>query len=344
METLSTRERQILSHIVESYWNTGHPVGSSALAQQKNISLSSATLRHVMSDLEEKGFLYSPHISAGRLPTEGGLQYFVRNIMEVQDISGDDKRALCERIQSSPGESVEQRLNHFSTTLSQISRCAGIISAPRHNETLESLRFVPLSSRRVLLVLVMQDGRVENRVLELDCDLSSDILAQAERYVNAHSKGQTLSQTWECIDDHIQKDRASLSDLTRKLVKKGIHVIRSETIQHQFIVRGTANLIHTQAVEKDLAHMRELLSSLENHHNISELIDSALNAQGVQIFIGSENPLFAHSDSALVISPYQNAKGHVIGTIGVIGPSSYNYSKVIPIVNYTAQFLSQFFD
>ena len=205
MQTLSQRKQEILTYIVESYWNTGTPVGSTTLAQRSDVSLSSATLRNIMSDLEQQGFLYSPHTSAGRLPTSRGLQYFVHNIMEVQEIPEEEKVTLIQKISATSHDTLEQKLNHISSTLSQISQCAGIISAPRLNATLESLRFVKLSENRLLLVLVMQDGRAENLLLDLDFEVTHDILTEAENYLNSFARHLTLVQTWDRINAQITK-------------------------------------------------------------------------------------------------------------------------------------------
>ncbi|USO01855.1 MAG: heat-inducible transcription repressor HrcA [Alphaproteobacteria bacterium] len=342
---LTPRERQILSYVIESYWDSGVPVGSQTLAQRNDISLSSATLRNVMSDLEQQGYLYAPHKSAGRLPTEEGLRFFVRHIMEIQDMTGDEKERITQQIRTvDRAGSLDEKLKQVSSTLSHLSQCAGIISAPQVNETVDNIKFVPLSDFRLLMVLMFQDGRIENRILETTTTIDMNILQQAENFINHQTQGQTLSAIFSGIQERFRQDQSSLDALTQDLIAKGLEIIHTKNRRKQLIVRGAANLINDRTIEKDLGHMRQLLISLENHENLSMLMEAAVQARGIQIFIGAENPLFAHSESAMVISPYTNSQGIILGTIGVIGPTALNYSKVIPMINYTARFLSQVFN
>lgn len=338
MPDMDSRSQTILRYVIDAYCHTGEAVGSKYIADHYKLSLSSATIRNVMGELERKGLLYSPHTSAGRLPTEKGLRFFVKFMLEVNDLPPYERSNLEESINFANVD-WETALEKITTTLSGISQCAGIISAPKIEDNLKHIYFVRLNSDRALVVLIAESGVVENRVISIDPEITDGMLEKAQNYLCAHIKGLTLNQMQNTISKEMKFDQAQLDLLTQKLVEKGLEVCSSRLGSYALIVRGTANLISD--ADDNILNMREILQSLEDKLFASKLLDAAIEAQGVQIFIGSENPLFQHSGCAMILSPYANGAGKVLGAIGVIGPNSMHYERVVPVINYAAKLLSR---
>jgi len=340
---LNARSRQIFRHIVETYVETGEPVGSRTLSRTLAQHLSPATIRNVMADLEDAGLLFSPHTSAGRLPTEAGLRLFVDGLLEVGRLS-DDERASIDAQCISSGRSLPQVLEEASSTLAGLSRSAGLVMAPTSDGGLKHIEFVQLAPGRALVVLVTEDGLVENRIIEVPLGLPPSTLTTAANYLNAHLAGRTLTETRHFIADEVADKRATLDGLTARVVEQGLAVwaeAAGSNREGYLIVRGQHNLLEDVTALEDLERIRGLFQALEARDGILKLLDATQTADGVQIYIGAENPLFAQAGCSVVLAPYRNSREQIVGAIGIIGPTRLNYARIVPMVDYTAQVIGR---
>jgi heat-inducible transcriptional repressor len=293
-----------------------------------------------MSDLEAAGLLYAPHTSAGRLPTAEGLRFFVNGLLEVGDIAENEKNKLEEKCQIS-GNNISTILEEATNILSGFSKCAGIITVPKTDALLKHVEFIPLGDHRILVILVTQDGIVENRLIDAPQGVSVSVLKEATNYLNFHLSGKTLSDVKNIVDLELREHKDDLDVLTRKVIEAGLAVWAGGDQGGSLIVKGQSNLLQNVAENYDLEQIRELFAILDTKANLHQLIESSIQADGIQIFIGSENNLFNLSGCSLVVSPYQNNKQQIIGAIGVIGPARMNYGKIIPLVDYTAKLVGR---
>ena len=334
---LTDRMRQVFGLIVEAYLERGMPVGSKAIAP--SVSLSPASIRGVMQELEERGFLTHPHTSAGRVPTESGLRLFVDGIMQAS-LPGAAERAAIEKEMQRTG-SIEDALAGATAALSGLSACAGVVLAPKQEMRLRQLSFVPLDRDRALAVLVGTDGNVENRVVTLAAGTSAAALAEVGNYVSARLAGLTLGEAEARLRKEISDRREAIDRTAGELVAAGLAQWRNDAAQRPvLIVRGQANLLD-EAAAADLERVRQLLDELEDRQEIARLLESAREADGCRIFIGSENRMFALSGSSVIAAPYRDGEERVVGVVGVIGPTRLNYARVVPMVDFTAQALSR---
>ncbi|RJF85479.1 heat-inducible transcriptional repressor HrcA [Sphingomonas cavernae] len=336
---LSDRARDIFRLVVESYIDSGQPVGSRTISKLSVLNLSPASIRNVMQDLEEAGLLSSPHTSAGRMPTETGLRLFVDGMMQVAEPSAAERAAIESRL-SATGP-IEEALTAATAALSGLSACAGLVLVPKREPVLRQFGFVPLSERQALAVLVGADGSVENRVVELPRGMTPAALNEAANYMSAVLTGQTLSEARVTVEREITQGRAALDAASGELIARGLALWSEDGAQRPvLIVRGQANLIDANAAE-DLERVRQLLDELEGKEEIARLLDSARSGAATRIFIGSENKLFSLSGSSVIAAPYRGQDGRVVGVVGVIGPTRLNYARVVPMVDFTAQTLSR---
>lgn len=336
---LTARTREIFRLVVEGYLDTGQPVGSKALAGGGAISLSPASIRSVLHELEQLGLLAAPHTSAGRLPTDAGLRLFVDGIMQVAEPTAEE-RATIEMRLARPGP-IEAALEATSTLLSTLSAGAGVVMVPKREPRLQQLQLVQLAPDRVLAVLVGIDGAVENRVVELPAGVPPGALEQASNYISARLGGRTLPEAVRDIRAEIASGRSALDSASQALVERGLAVWSEDAARRPvLIVRGQANLLDETALT-DLERVRWLLDDLENKQSVADLLNSAREADATRIFIGSENRLFALSGSAVIASPYRDREGRVVGVVGVIGPTRLNYARLVPMVDFTAQSLGK---
>ncbi len=334
---LSNRMRDIFRLVVEAYLERGIPVGSKMLAG--SVSLSPASIRGVMQELEERGLLTHPHTSAGRIPTESGLRLFVDGIMHSA-LPGSRERAAIEAgLKDRP---IEEALAAATATLSGLSACAGVVLAPKSELRLRQLSFVPLGPDRALAVLVGVDGSVENRVVALPQGTNAMALVEIGNYVTARLSGLTLSEAEARLRIEISERREALDAAAAELVATGLADWSVDQAQRPvLIVRGQANLIDDQSAA-DLERVRRLLGELEDRQDIARLLEGAREGQGCRIFIGSENRMFALSGSSVIAAPYRGSDGQVVGVVGVIGPTRLNYARVVPMVDFTAQALTRY--
>jgi heat-inducible transcriptional repressor len=339
VQELTTRARDVFRVVVEQYLDSGAPVGSRTISKLSGLNLSPASIRNVMQDLEEAGLLDHPHTSAGRRPTETGLRLFVDGMMQASDPTAEE-RAVIEGRLTIAGP-VEDALAAATAALSGLSACAGLVLVPTHEMRVRQFAFVPLSPGQALAVLVGDDGSIENRVIALPDGLSADALTEACNYMSARLAGLTLAEAQARIAGDLRHEKASLDSASRELIACGLAVWSQDNAARPIlIVRGAANLIDDAAMA-DLDRVRQLLDEIEGKEAIATLLGSASNASAAKVFIGAENKLFALSGSSVIAAPYHGRDGRVVGVVGVIGPTRLNYARVVPMVDFTAQTLSQ---
>jgi heat-inducible transcriptional repressor len=337
---LNTRTREILRHIVDAYVETGEPIGSRTISRRLGMNLSPATIRNVMADLEDAGLLYAPHTSAGRLPTELGLRMFVNGLLELGDLTQEERDSIDGKC-SAAGRSLPEVLEEATTLLSGLSRCAGLVVAPKTDQPLKHIEFVHLGPGRALVVMVTESGLVENRIIDLPVGLPASSLVEAGNYLTARLFGRTLDEARADILKDLESHRAELDALTSKVVEAGLATWAGGQQGGALIVRGHTHLLEDVTALSDLERIRTLFASLETKESLARLLDAAGGAQGVQIFIGAENELFGVSGCSMVIAPYRNSRQRIVGAVGVIGPTRIDYARIIPMVDYTAQVIGR---
>ncbi|NGQ91162.1 heat-inducible transcriptional repressor HrcA [Rhodobacter sp. HX-7-19] len=339
LSEMNDRSREVFRRVVEGYLASGDPVGSRTLTRSMSEKLSAATIRNVMQDLEFLGLLDSPHISAGRIPTQMGLRMFVDSLLEVGTVAEEDR----ERIDATMGQNdqdVTSLLDHIGAALSGITRGASLVLAPKVEAPIRHIEFVSLSQDRALVVLVFANGQVENRIFTPPPGQTPSSMREAANFLNALAEGKTLTELRRTMTAEVARRRQEIDSLARDLVESGLAVWENpgETSE-RLIVRGRANLLEQESV--DLDRIRTLFDDLERKRDIADFLELAETGEGVRIFIGSENKLFSLSGSSLVVSPYMNADRKIIGAVGVIGPTRLNYGRIVPIVDYTAQLVGR---
>lgn len=336
LDDINERSRNIFQRLVETYLASGEPVGSRTLSNDDAIGLSAATVRNVMSDLTDVGLLHAPHISAGRLPTERGLRLFVDGLMQVSELSDRDRQAIEAE---SAASDVESLLERAASQLAGLTQSASLVMTPRHDAAVRQTEFVSIAPGKTLAVIVFDDGRIENRILDTPPDLPPSALVAASNYLNSRLHGISLAEARELIDSEMHQSRAELDELTARLVREGVAELGGGD-EWSMIVRGRSNLIDKNAVQ-DVERVRQLFEDLEKKRDLAELLNAAKTGAGVKIFIGSENKLFSLSGSSVIAAPYRDENRKIVGVLGVIGPTRMNYAKVIPVVDYAAEHVSK---
>ncbi len=342
LNRLSDRSRAILRQIVESYLETGEPVGSRNLSRVLPMTLSPASIRNVMSDLEQLGLIVAPHTSAGRLPTQLGLRMFVDALLEVGDLTTKERRQIETQIAGKRATNVDDVLRQVGEMISGLSHCAGVVLADKQVTRLKHLEFVLLEPGKALVVLVGEDQTVENRIINLPQGLPPSALIEASNYLNAHLRGLTIGEARSRIEQQLQSARAELDELTKRVIQTGLAEWSGALDDRKsLIVRGQANLLKDVNAQEDLERIRLLFDDLERQRDLVQLLGLSETADGVRIFIGSENKLFSLSGSSLVVAPFHDEHRKVVGVLGVIGPTRINYARIIPMVDYTAKLVSR---
>ena len=341
LDEMNDRSREVFRRVVEGYLESGDPVGSRTLTRSMSEKVSAATIRNVMQDLEYLGLLGSPHVSAGRIPTQRGLRMFVDGLLEVGDLNAQDRQKIDETMGSNTSD-VGGMLDRISTALSGVTRGASLVLAPKHEAPIKHVEFVSLGHDRALVVLVFADGHVENRIFTPPAGQTPSSMREAANFLNALIEGKTLSDLQTAIRREIDARRQEIDGLAHAMVGSGLAVWAGEgEAPERLIVRGRANLLHVAGGDEELDRIRTLFDDLERKKDIAEFLDLTQQGEGVRIFIGSENKLFSLSGSSLVVSPYMNADRKIIGAVGVIGPTRLNYGRIVPIVDYTAQLVGR---
>ncbi len=339
IEEMNERSREVFRRVVEGYLASGAPVGSRTLTRDFSEKVSAATIRNTMQDLEYLGLLDSPHVSAGRIPTQLGLRMFVDGLLEVGDLDGEDRQKIDDTVGANDHD-VTTVLDHVGEALSGVTQGASLVLTPKHEAAIKHIEFVSLSRERALVVLVFADGHVENRIFTPPPGQTPSSMREAANFLNAISEGHTLSELGQVIAREIAARRQEIDSVAADLVENGFALWENEgEATERLIVRGRGNLLSDN--EADLERIRTLFDDLERKRDIAQFLDLAEEGDGVRIFIGSENKLFSLSGSSLVVSPYMNADRKIIGAVGVIGPTRLNYGRIVPIVNYTAQLVGK---
>ncbi len=340
IDDLNARSREVFRCVVEGYLDTGAPVGSRTLTRTLTEQVSAATIRNVMQDLEHFGLLDSPHISAGRIPTQQGLRMFVDGLLEVDDLDGSD-RAKIDQTMGGNDDDVATLLDRVGSALSGVTQGASLVLTPKHEAAIKHVEFVSLAADRALVVLVFADGQVENRIFTPPPGQTPSSMREAANFINAIAEGRTLSELGTAISREMATRRQEIDTLARELVESGAAIWENKgESTERLIVRGRGNLL-ADGDQDDLERIRTLFDDLERKRDITEFLDLTEAGDGVRIFIGSENKLFSLSGSSLVVSPYMNADRKIVGAVGVIGPTRLNYGRIVPIVDYTAQLVGK---
>lgn len=330
---LDERARSIFRHIVESYVASGEPMGSRTIS--RTFDLSSATIRNVMADLEDLGLLEAPHVSAGRKPTTRGLRYFIDGILETGSLTEAERKVLQNDYHE--GDSLPDILEEAGRILCGLSSSAGLVVAPKTDKPIRHIEFVGMREGCALVVIVAEDGSVENRITAVPDGMTPDLLRQVSVFLSERVYGRTIAQTRSAIREEIRQRRGELGERVSRAIEAGLAI---EIGGGNLIVRGTANLLATDSLQ-EIERIKILMEQLEAKETASRLLEEAAQAEGVKIFLGSENPVFQTCGHALILSPYQNREGGFIGAIGVIGPMRLDYAKIIPSVNFLAEIISR---
>ncbi|CAH1661832.1 MAG: heat-inducible transcriptional repressor HrcA [Chelatococcus sp.] len=342
---INERSREIFKQIVESYLATGEPVGSRNLSRIIPMALSPASVRNVMADLEHAGLLYSPHTSAGRLPTERGLRFFVDALLEIGDLGKEDRARIEAEVKAHGAESsLDAALSQTMSALSGLSRGAGVVVTTKQDAPLKHIEFVRLDPSKALVVMVAEDGKVENRVLDLPPGLPTAALIEAGNFLNAHIRGRTLADAKREIQRAREAMERELDAITARLVEAGLATSVGPADSRQLIVRGQANLLDDLRAAEDLERIRLLFDDLETQKEVIDLLARAEQGEGVRIYIGSENKLFSMSGSSMIAAPFRDGSQRIVGVVGVIGPTRLNYARIVPMVDYTAKIVSSLLD
>jgi len=329
---LDDRSRQLLKTLIERYIADGQPVGSRALARISGLELSPATIRNVMADLEDMGFVASPHTSAGRIPTPRGYRLFVDSLVTVQPLEQQQTDLMQDQLQvADPNRAIQ----NAAQLLSRLSQFAGVVLTPRRASTFRQVEFVRLSDRRVLLIIVTPEGDVQNRVLMTEASYSPSQLVEAANILNEQFAGRAFSEVREQLHGDLLRLREDISALMHAALQAGSQAAEeSEPV----VISGERNLLGVSDLA-DMEKLRQLFDLFDHRTRLMQLLDTAINARGVQIYIGGESQLVPLDDMSMVVAPY-TVDGRVIGTLGVIGPTRMAYERVIPIVDITAKLLS----
>ncbi|OLF75477.1 heat-inducible transcriptional repressor HrcA [Maricaulis sp. W15] len=344
LAALDDRMRTIFREIVEAYLRSGDPVGSRTLSQTGNLSLSPASIRNTMADLADLGLLSAPHSSAGRMPTHAGLRLFVDGLLQVGELSADERKAIEGQVSVS-GRSTQDLLTEATSLLGGLAGGAGLVITSKREAPMRHVEFVPLSAVEMLAVLVFEDGSVENRLMRTPDGIPPAALIEAGNYLSTRLKGRTLSDARKAIELEIAERRSALDGAAESLVTLGLaDWSGGQGRERSLIVRGQARLLESLEAASDLERIRLLFDDIERKEELITLLDKARDAQGVRLFIGAENPLFSLSGSSVIVAPYMNAEQEIIGALGVIGPTRLNYARVIPLVDYTARVVGQILD
>jgi heat-inducible transcriptional repressor len=326
---LDDRAKLLLKTLVERYIAEGQPVGSRTLSRASGLELSPATIRNVMSDLEELGLIASPHTSAGRVPTARGYRLFVDTMLTIQ-------REQIAAPSLAPDQ-PQKVISNAANLLSSLSQFVGVVMAPRRTSVFRHIEFLRLSERRILVILVSPDGDVQNRVIFTETDYSPSQLVEAANYLNAHYMGLTLEQVRERLQGEVETLRAEIATLMQAAVKVGTEAMTQA--QEEVVIAGERNLLAVSDFSSDMSHLRRAFDLFEQKAQLMRLLDIAGQAEGVRIFIGGESQVVPYEELSIVSAPYE-VDGQVVGTLGVIGPTRMPYDRMIQIVDITSKLLS----
>ena len=337
---LTDRTKQIFKTVVETYLETGSPSGSETVLKKAGLDISSASVRSILSNLQKEGLLFSPHTSAGRVPTEKGMRFFVDGLLEFGRISKSEKENI-EQLSSSKSKSYQEVLDEASRSISGLSNYAGIVIAPKYQKNLKHLEFIRLNNTQIMSILAYENGEIENRIIEDSGKFTNSQLLLTSNYLSEKFKNKNISEIKKIIESEIMSTRSNLEEISKKLVKKGIVEIEPKMNNPYIFLHGQSKLLKDEIISKDLDQIRQLFDDIENKSTFIDILENAGKAKGVQIFIGSKNFLFKHSGLSMVMAPYKNKEQEIVGAIGVVGPTRLNYSKIVPLVDYTSKIIGK---
>jgi len=332
----SERARHILKALVQSYIRDGQPVGSRTLSKAPEVALSPASIRNVMSDLEELGFITSPHTSAGRIPTPAGYRFFVDTLVKLQQPADTDLSALQRQISEEASFGARELASTASTALSSLTHLAGLVTLPRMTQViLRQVEFVPISDQRVLAILVINDHEVQNRILNLDREYSEDELRRASNFLNQTYAGKELNQVRNLVLDELRTTQETMNRLMIDTISIAQQAFAVDAPKPEYVMAGETQLMDFEDLA-DIDKLKQLFEAFNQKREILGLLDRSIVADGVQIFIGEESGYQLLDDCSIVTAPYR-VDEDVVGVLGVIGPTRMAYERVIPIVDITAK-------
>ena len=325
----------LLKTLIERYIEEGEPVGSRTLSRYSGLDLSPATIRNVMSDLEEMGFISSPHTSAGRIPTPQGYRFFVDTLLVVKELASREMHQLEGQLHPDNPQRVIQTASQL---LSELSRFAGVVMTPRRHElSFRQIEFLRLSEKRVLLIVVTPQGDVQNRILVTERDFSASELIEAANYINQHYSGHSFENVRQRLNQELRELHQDMIQLMTAAVEIGTQAVTEGS--EPYVITGERNLLSVRDLSQDLSRLRQLFDLFEQKTRLAQILDLSLRGHGVQVFIGGESGVSAPDEVSVVTAPY-SVNGTVVGTVGVIGPTRMAYDRVVPIVDVTAKLLS----
>ena len=332
---LDKRAQILLKTLVEHYISDGQPVGSRTLSKCSGLDLSPATIRNVMSDLEELGFIASPHTSAGRIPTQRGYRFFVDTLLTIQPLQQQEIRRLEFEL-SSPDP--QELISSAAGLLSSLTQFAGVVMIPkRKSVAFRHLEFLPLSEKRILVIIVTSDGNVQNRIIVADKPYSAPELTQATNFFNQHYSGSTFEQVQKKLHEELKQMQSDMTRLMAAALDASGKALDED--KDGVVISGESNLLQVDDLSTNVTSLRKLFEVFERRTSLMQLLDNSQRAEGIQIFIGGESGYLPLDECSMVTAPYE-ADGQVVGTLGVIGPTRMAYERVIPIVDLTAKLLS----
>jgi heat-inducible transcriptional repressor len=337
---LTDRTKQIFKTVVETYLETGSPSGSETVLKKAGLDISSASIRSILSSLQKEGLLFSPHTSSGRVPTEKGMRFFVDGLLEFGRISKSEKENI-EQLSASKSKSYHEVLDEASRSISGLSNYAGIVIAPKYQKNLKHLEFIRLNNSQIMSILAYENGEIENRIIEDGGKFTNSQLLETSNYLSEKFKNKNINEIKKIIESEITNSRSNLEEISKKLVNKGIVEIDPNMNNPYIFLHGQSKLLKDEIISKDLDQIRQLFDDIENKSTFIDILENAGKAKGVQIFIGSKNFLFKHSGLSMVMAPYKNKEQEIVGAIGVVGPTRLNYSKIVPLVDYTSKIIGK---
>ena len=340
---LNDRSKQIFKSVVETYLETGSPSGSETILKRGDVDISSSSIRAILSNLQKEGLLFAPHTSAGRLPTDKGMRFFVDGLLEFGRISKSEKESIKQQCLSK-GKSYQEVLDEASKTISGLSNYAGIVIAPKYQKKIKHLEFIRLNKTQIMSIIAYENGEIENRIINDQGKHNSSMLQQTSNYLNSKFQNKNINEIKEIIEKEVLYSKSKLESLSAKLAQQGI-LENSPNFNSPYIfLHGQSNLLKDEMISKDLDEIRNLFDEIENKTTFINILENAGKAKGVQIFIGSKNFLFKHSGLSMVMAPYKNKEQEIIGAIGVVGPTRLNYAKIVPLVDYTSKIIGKVID
>jgi len=340
---LNDRSKQIFKSVVETYLETGSPSGSETILKRVEIDISSSSIRAILSDLQKEGLLFAPHTSAGRLPTDKGMRFFVNGLLEFGRISKFEKENIEQQCLSK-GKSYQEVLNEASKMISGLSNYAGIVIAPKYQKNIKHIEFIRLNKTQIMSIIAYENGEIENRIIEDSGEYNTNILQQTSNFLNSKFQNKNIHEIKKIIEKEIVNSKNKIESLSSKLVKQGILEVSPNLNNPYIFLHGQSNLLKDGVILKDLDQIRDLFDEVEKKTTFVNILENAGKANGVQIFIGSKNFLFKHSGLSMIMAPYKNKAQEIIGAIGVVGPTRLNYAKIVPLVDYTSKIIGKAID